>query len=433
MAADREAPRKREGRPHIIPPAPGWRIDAHGRPEGWPVLDDVDGALGLTLWRALRAVWTWVDTPPERRGGLSQEPTLEVRERHAYAAAEAPELASALGTFVLLLRNAEVVDRTQLAEACRAVYEWAENRSLVETAVHFAEAAARVSDEPELTNAAGRMCRRCALNDRSAAWFARAFRLAVRERDKGETLRALLGYGALLKDIGRHAEARAMFERAASRAARTGRLRQAAEAHHDLLAIAAEVGAYYDAERHVRLAMKLYPVHHPRLPYLVHDFAFLLVRQQFYSIALSLLEDLLRVAWRPSEELLLRSTIAWAAAGSTRVEFHDRTEQEVLQLIGLHDEYASAAYIHLAEGARHLARWDRAEGYAAAAWAAAQRRNEIVLAEEARNLQVVIRAREPAPREKQPQSADHTRMLARWLTNRLRRWRARKPLDPGAS
>lgn len=433
MAADPEAPRKREGRPHIIPPAPGWRMDAHGRPEGWPVLDDVDGALGLTLWRALRAVWTWVDTPPERRGGLSQEPTREVRERLAYAVAEAPELASPLGTFILLTRSAEIVDRTQLGEACRAVYEWAENRALVETAVHFAEAAARVSDEPELTNAAGRMCRRGALNDRSAAWFARAFRLAVRERDRGETLRALLGYGALLKDLGRHDEARTMFERAARRAARTGRLRQAAEAHHDLLAIAAEVGAFSDAERHVRLAVKLYPVHHPRFPYLVHDFAFVLIRQRFYSIALSLLEDLLRVTWRPSEELLLRRPIAWAAAGSTRVAFHDRAEHEVLQLIGMHDEYACAAYIHLAEGARHLARWERAERYAAAASEAAQRRKDIALEEEARNLLAVIGAREPAPREKQPQSADRTRMLTRWLANRLRRWRASKPPDPGAS
>lgn len=408
-------------------------MDARGRPEGWPVLDDVGGALGLTLWRALRAVWTWVDTPLDRRGGLSQEPTCEVRERLAYAVAEAPELASALGTFILLTRNAEIVDRTQLAGACRAVYEWAENRSLLETAVHFAEAAARVSDEPELTHAAGRMCRRGALNDRSAAWFARAFRLAVRERDNGETLRALLGYGALLKDTGRRDEARAMFERAARRAARTGRLRQAAEAHHDLLAIAAEAGAYSDAERHVRLAMKLYPVHHPRLPYLVHDFAFVLIRQHFYSIALSLLEDLLPVTWRPSEELLLRSTIAWAAAGSSRVEIHDQTEQEVLQLIGLHDEYASAAYIHLSEGARHLARWERAERYAAAACEAARRRQNTTLAEEARTLQDVIASREPARPEEQPQSADRTWMLARWLANRLRRWRALKPPDPGAS
>lgn len=429
MAGDGEAPRKRQARPHIIPPAPTWRIDAHGRPEGWPVLDDVDGALGLTLWRALRAVWTWVDTPPERRGGLSQAPTREVGERFAYAAAEAPELASALGTFVLLTRNADIVDRKKLAEACRVVYEWAEKRSLIETSVHFAEAAARVGEEAELTNAAGRMCRRSALNDRSAAWFARAFRLAVRERDREETLRALLGYGALLKDVGRRDEARTMFERAAKRAARTGRLRQAAEAHHDLLAIAAEVGAYPDAERHVGLAVKLYPVHHPRFPYLVHDFAFVLIRQQFYSTALSLLEDLLSLTWRPSEELLLRSTIAWAAAGSTRVELHDRAEHEVLQLIGLHDEYASAAYIHLAEGARQLARWERAERYAAAATEAAIRREDVALEEEARDLQVAIGAREPAPRERQPQSADRTRMLVRRLANRLRRWRAPKPRD----
>jgi tetratricopeptide (TPR) repeat protein len=408
-------------------------VDAHGRPEGWPVLDDVDGALGLTLWRALRAVWTWVDTLPERRGGLSQEPTREVRERFAYAVVEAPELTSALGTFVLLTSHADMVDPGQLAQACRAVYEWAENRSLVETAIHFAEAAARVSDKPEAANIAGRMCRRGALDERSAAWFARAFRLAVREREKGETLRALLGYGALLRDLGRYDEARAMFERAARRAARTGRLRQAAEAHHDLLAIAAELGSYSDAERHARLAGKLYPVHHARFPYLVHDFAFVLVRQQSYTAALALLEDLLRVEWRPSEWLLVWSTTTWAAAGSARVHFHDRAEHEVLQLIGMHEEYASAAYIHLAEGARHLGRWERAERYVTAAGDAARRRKDAALEQEARALQGVIAAREPAPREKEPQSADRTQMLARWLANRLRRWRAPKPPDPPSS
>ena len=44
MAELEVAPRGREGRPHIIAPAPGWTV-----------LVEVDGALGLSLWRALRS------------------------------------------------------------------------------------------------------------------------------------------------------------------------------------------------------------------------------------------------------------------------------------------------------------------------------------------------------------------------------------------
>lgn len=425
MAKDAAATQKRKGRPHVIPPPPGWRVDAQGRPEGWPVLDDVDGALGLTLWRALRAVWTWVDTPPERRAGLSREPTREVRERLALACAEAPELASAFNLFALLARTASSPDRVQIGGACQAVHAWAEERGLMETAVHFAEAAARANeDDPCCANIAGRTCRRAALKDRAAAWYFRAFRLAVRSRDRSEMIRALLGYGALQKEMGRHAEARSVFQRAARRAERIGRRRQAAEAHHDLLTIAAEVGSFDEAARHVRNALRLYPTRHPYLPLLAHDWAWLLVRLSHYSAAIPLLELAVIRSPRPSVEAVVWATLARAAAGAGHIARLPVMKTRVLDLLRVHDEFAPAALIHLAEAARMVRDWSKAEVYATAALEAAQRREQPLIQADATILLNQIRLREAASREKPILEPERVEALTRRFTARLQRWRA---------
>lgn len=57
----------------------------------------------------------------------------------------------------------------------------------------------------------------------------------------------------MMKDVGNFEEARRAFERAARRAIR----REAAEACHDLFAIALELGQYRLAERHLRKALSL--------------------------------------------------------------------------------------------------------------------------------------------------------------------------------
>jgi len=425
MAADWEKPRKRERRPHIIPPAPGWRVDALDRPEGWPVLDDIDGALGLTLWRALRAVWTWVDTPRERRGGLSQEPTREVRERFAFAAAEAPELADAFGTFALLARAADMLDGPQVADACQIVYNWAEARGLTETAVHFAESAARADDEDaSRANLAGRTCRRAALNDRSSAWFARAFRLAVRAGWRQEALRALLGYGALLKNLGEYPEARKTLAKAARRALRHGRRRQAAEAHHDLLTIEAEAGTLPAAVAHAFRALNLNPLKHPYLRALAHDLGYLLVRLGHYGTAVPLLEMATPRAARPAVAALQWSTLAWAAAGAGRRFRYDEAERRALHLVSLHDEFAAAVMLHLSEGARRLSDWGRAERYAIHAAEAARTRDDVVLAQEAADLLEAVEGRTSTAPDTVPVGIDRIETFTNRLAARLRSWKA---------
>ncbi len=428
MAGDQEAPRRREGRPHIIPPAPGWRVDAQGRPEGWPVLDDVDGALGLTLWRALRAVWTWVDTPPERRAGLSREPTREVRERLAYAAAEAPELADAFGTFGLLASAADVLNGAQVADACSLVHAWAETRGLTETAVHFAEAAARADEEDaSRANLAGRTCRRAALAERASMWFARAFGIALRGQNSGEMIRALLGYGTLMKELGRHEDARRIFERAARRAARTGRRRQAAEAQHDLMTLAVERGTYEQAEEHLRQALQLYPVHHPRVPALAFDWGFLLVRLGRHAEALPLLERVGSLITRPEDRTLVWSVIARAAAGAGYSLRHDEITEHSFPAAGIHAEYAAGALYNLAEAAVLLGHWERGERLAKAALELAAARNDAEVERVALGLSARIARRERSRAEGANAATEQSRALTRRLVMRLGRWKNPTP------
>jgi tetratricopeptide (TPR) repeat protein len=380
-----------------IPPPPCWRPDEKGGPFGSGVLRECDGGLGLALWLGLRRVWTWCEAAPRRRRKLGTADTADRRDHWQSAKSAAPELSPPLCTLELLARTPGDVSPAQLSGACDAIHRWADDQGLLDTAVHFAEAAARAWPESaERACSAGRICRRAALPQRSAAWFFRAYPLALANGDREQAVRALLGYGALMKDLGRLSEARILFRRAARRAARTGRRRQAAEAYHDLMALSAEGGDLQEVQAYAGRALDLYPLHSPRLPYLAHDFAFVLMRRRLYTVAYPLLEAFLRVV--PGRNLLPGlGTFAWAAAGCGLPNRFEDAERRVLQILAEDEEYAAAACLHLAEGARLLQRWPRAASHARAALAAAQRRQDAALEREAHELSAAIATRVRVP------------------------------------
>lgn len=425
---------QRPQRPHGITPAPPWRLEMEDGPGGIDVLRDVDGEPGVTLWRALRDVHLWATTPAEQRTGAFPGPavTAWVRERHQLAAAAAPEIAPELETLVRVAATPHLVDVAHLAAALWRVATWAEGRSSIATAAHFAEAAAHLDPlSPGPANDAARLCRRAGLPGRSAAWYERGYRLAVRVRSRRETLRALLGFGGLLHALGSHEDARPFFVRAARRAARTGRLRQAAEAHHDLLLLCAELGRYPEAEEHARRALALYPQAHPRVPHLVHDFAFLLVRQRHHVQALALLEQLARRMERPEDLALVWGSLAWAAAGAgSRERFHEAEERTVQLLGAAHLEHAPGALLHLAEGARAVWEWERAGAHARAAADLAVTRQDAALQREAGELLELIDERRP-PEPLEPVAGAAAEVLARRLARRLSAWRAPARSAPG--
>lgn len=444
--------RGRAGRPHKIPPAPPPQLESHGTPAGMEVIGEVEGALGLALWRALRDAHAWTEVHPDHRVRYfardldSAAPRVSagpedqyghigggwVAERTAHAIHQAPELAEALGIFALLPRAPDLLNSQQIAEACHAIYEWADLRGMARTGCIFAETAAYAEPEnPARANFAARMCRRLTLFRRSADWYQRGFGLAVSQRNRKEAIYALLGYGTLQRHLGRYEEARRAFLRAARKASRKNHRREAAEARHDLLGLAAETGDFADAEAQALQAINLYPRRHPRLPAFANDYSFSLIRRGHYAPALSLLEVAVPLILRPEERALVWSTLAWAAGGAGRRDRFSAAAQQVLTLIAVHPDFAHAALLHLAEGARLLQEWASAERYASHAAEAARRCQDAPLEREAEDLRASAAAHQPSLPE--APAGEQIEALVRRIIVRLRHWKAPVRSEPGAS
>lgn len=426
----------KQRKPHTIPPIPAKR----DWQEEIAALKDIPDALAVSLWRALRNVRIWGETETEKRKTLFGTPHLERLEAVAYGCLHAPQLLEPFGTFLFLIRAPAEIRASQVAGACRQVYEWAESRSLLLTAVHFAEAAGVVApDDPVYANDAGWMCFRAALYDRAEEWFYRGYGLAVRMRhtnlsiSRDQSIRALLRTGILLQTLGRHEEAKRYFDHAAVRAARTGRAPQAAKANHDLMLYMAEVGTYEQAFEYASKALDLYAQNAPRLPALAHDFGFLLVRSSYYTPAVPILQLAISRVHIPQDQTLVWATLAHAAAGAGRWELYADAEKAARSRVALHQEFAPAVFVHLAEGARNLREWDRAENYAAMAVEAARHVQQGFVEQVALQLLDEIAIRQPPPPEETPPNQDQVRILTRRLLARLHKWKAPGSPEPGAN
>jgi tetratricopeptide (TPR) repeat protein len=408
--------RRAEGRPHLVPPAPA-PLDRT------QVLMQMETTAGLVLWRALVDARLWGDAPAAERRRLFRAPTADVRERFALACEEIPALAPAFGTFALMLRSPDLATSEQVGSACALVHAWADQAGLRTVALRFAEAAAHADPEsPARANLAARSARRAMMYDRAGTWHMRAYKLAVRARNRGETVWALMGYGAMMKATDRIPEARRFLQRATRRAMAFGRRKEAAVAHHELMGIAVDQERYRLAELHAGSALALYPGDHPSLPALGHDFAFVLLRQKHYSTALPLLEQAAPLLARPDERGLAMSSLAWAAAGAGRLTRLTQAECATLELVAIFDAHAPAVFLHLAEAFCLAGDVERAGQYADEAARAAQARGEIQFVREAAEMRIQLRNPSThAPRDVPPGA--RTLAIRRDLTARLKKWK----------
>ena len=406
MAAEKGS---RIPRPHCMPLAPVRRLGDGSRPVGWEIIQVLDGELGLFLWNALRSIYEWVKLTEDgmERASLFGTPSEVSQQRLLAACAEAPQIAEALQTVGLLKQMHGSVHPGIIGSACAQISTWAEQRSLLDVAGHFAEAAAYVEPEnPKRANAAGRLCRRLGLHERSAAWFRRGRYAAHRTHNRAERIRALLGYGSLMRSLGRYEESEAHYLLAAKLAERTRRQKQAAEAHHDLVAIAILTDDLQAAEEHVWEALRLYPARHPYLPVLAHDWGFALVLRRFYTHAIPLVELALTRVRQPEFRTLLFSTLARAAAGAQQGELHGKAEAQVLRHLSQFTEYAPAALINLAQAAWLLHAWERAEEYVRRGLEAARTHSDERYQRDAVDLLKKLRIREVPPSELVPALPD---------------------------
>lgn len=410
----------RESRRPGIPPAPPPRL-----PFG--ALESRNDPIDHALWHTLRCVLLWSRTPEHRRARLFRRVGEPVRARIAAAAGAAPLLADPLAMLLRLQEEPGAADPAAVAVACDRVYDWAEQTGLQITATHFAEASAYAEPtNPRWAIRAGYMTRTkggSEMLDRSEAWHARGYVLAVRAKDRDMVLRALTGAGALMKDRGEYGAAWRLYVRAARRAVRTGRKRRAAVAFHYSFALAVETGHERIAVRDATEALRLYPLHDERLPALAHDVAYLLVGSRYYAAALRLVDGLARRVGGIEAMGMLSGIAARAAAGAGRDRPYREASEMALNVAEINDVCAGPVYVNLAEAARLQRRWGAVTELARRALEVARRRADAEVEELAVELLHHAERQEAPPPASDPHPDAPVAVLARRLAARLRRWR----------
>jgi hypothetical protein len=335
--------------------------------------------LGVLLWLAARRIEATLESRRRRSGptSASMHPACvhEARERSYVLALDFAEHAGAgealeddLACLAVPWGCDDAPAPAERAAACRRVAEWCEGTGRLGFAIRFADAAAELDpSEPMLANLAGRLNREAGQWLRAHAHFRRGVAAARAKSDRMAYVRGYLGWGNLWAELGEHAEARKLYQRAAWHAQRSGKRALAAEVHHDMLVMAAAAGEYEDAARYAERAINVYPVHHERIPALAYDFALLLVRQRMHQGALPLLERAAGKFRLPNLRVLALSALARAAAGAGRADAYSEAREQALDEIARFSLNAPAPFVNLAYAARCVRDWARCAEYASRA------------------------------------------------------------------
>jgi tetratricopeptide (TPR) repeat protein len=245
----------RKGRRWHIPPAILREPDE--TVEGWFVLTEIPGTMGLCLWIAVRDVTLWAGVAPESRAELFSPGAAERRLEHLGsepmdAAVEVP-----LATLAALVAEPEKVSGEVVCLVCRGVAAWAEGRGAWGTALTYAQAAALAA--PTDASAAyevGRLALAWGRDARAETWLRRTVGVARRARAWEPYTRAYVDLGAVLERRGAHAEARRQLVRAYRAARRYGLLPLRAAALHGLMRVARAAGDEVQTERLARAALR---------------------------------------------------------------------------------------------------------------------------------------------------------------------------------
>lgn len=351
------------GRTTVVPPAPTWQ-----RSEA-AILRERVGPVGVALWQAARDVRLWAAMAPPARQGLFRAANGAVLRAAIF---EVPDLERSLERLGALVRFPHLAQAHEIAAAAAEVALWAEEGQLLRTALEFAEAAALADfRSSSAASLAGRLARRVGDNNRAAAWYRRAIALARGDHDS--YIRAQLGYGGVMFQVGNYPAATLAFRRASRLAVKFGRRGPAAQANHDLLTIACDTGSYEEGAAAAVKALERYPVRHPRVAHLAHDYGYLLVRNRYFAAALPLLQRVLELV-KPHERVVVWGTIARSAGAVGDRELFERARGEVLGGVAQSEEFAAQALVHVAAGAQSLGNWELAAGLAADAGEIARRR-----------------------------------------------------------
>jgi tetratricopeptide (TPR) repeat protein len=166
--------------------------------------------------------------------------------------------------------------------------------------------------------------------------------------------------------------------------------------------IAVELGRFTSAEAYAIEALEHYPVHHPRLPFFVHDVGYWLTTWGAPEHALPLLRAS-RDALRQTDHALPWSTIARAAAAAGNHDEYAEAKANALALVELFPELAPAALRNVAYAAQSARDWSTAISTASRAVELAERRGERFIASTCRQISEEVARHEVGAQRTPPQ------------------------------
>jgi tetratricopeptide (TPR) repeat protein len=390
------------------------------------ILNELPNVLGLVLWQDVRHLHAWVEAAgapphgrmrsgargarpdphpgsvpisrPSPRDFFNPSPPPWVVAKRNEARAQCGELGAALDELRTVAAAPLSVDRGAVAEGCRQVVEWALAHEHTQTAIEFAEAAARVDPEnPAMANLAGRVTRNANEFARAEIWFNRGIGYAREQANRIELTRGHLGKGILCRELGRVRCAMHHFNIGSRKARKQGIEWLAAEVQHDVMLLLTVRGRYREAEKHAGLALRWYGKRHARFPLFAADVALLMVLERNYPLAARISKGALRHVTNPGARSVILSLHARALAGAGMVEELDRLRRRVLRLLQDYHEKEPVALWHLAAAERLASRWDAAAATAERALELATRSGDREAAALIERVLTAARARKPAP------------------------------------
>jgi len=359
-------------------PPPLTRGSAEGL-EGMEVLREVPGETGILLWQAYRNVMFWASAEPEDRVQLFAQGAGQRRLEDLLAADVPAAIVDALVAVGRLLGAPDTTRGETIAEAMRAIAQWAESQGHDATALSFTQTAALAAPRnAEYALAVGISARKREEAARAETWFRHAIMIA-RQTGAWETYgHAYLSLGNMARRRGNFPGAQRMYIKALRSAKRKGIGHIVGASSHDLFVVATEAGRTDQAEHFARQAFRAYGTEHRNLPVLAHDIAYYWMNQGYFARALPVFEALQPLLPEVRNQMLVRAHIIRAAGGAGDRDRFRKTWNEAIKLTrepGAVPVLADAL-LEMARGASSLGEWDRAEQVAERAIAAATERNE---------------------------------------------------------
>lgn len=333
--------------------------------EGMDILREVGSEAGVLLWQSYRNVMFWATAEPGERARLFSAEAGRKRLAEVGAARLPQELVEPLNVVGGLLAAPEDTPGDDVAAACTAIGEWAQEEQHGAAALAFTQAAAlAMPRSAALALKVGQVARDRAEMARAETWFRHAIMISRQVGDWETYARAYIALGNMAIHRGSFPVAHRMHIKALRAARRKGLPALQGMAAHDLFVVATETGRHAQAEEYAKAAFRAYGPHHERLPVLAHDVAYLWMDQGYFAPALEVFEALRpHVVGKRELGLTIVSNIARAAGGVGDREAFRKAWVEVNRLAKEPEvrSVLAAAMLELAHGAASLGEWDRAE------------------------------------------------------------------------